>query len=136
MVTSRASCEPSASTSATALGSGFLLRSGLEDPVVAAQPPARVDDDLLADVLEACLPADGIRRTVGDPWEGVDVAPAPVLAGLRDEHVQRFRGDATSLVLVEDGPAGLAPKLAVRGIRPQADRAHRRALRQQLDSEV
>src|SRR5688500_3080386 len=68
-----------ASRSADVARSAGPVRLGVEDPVVAGQPPARVNDGLLAHMLEAGLPADRVRWRVRDPWKGVDVAPASVL---------------------------------------------------------
>src|SRR5439155_7251496 len=92
-------------------------------PVVDAQRPAAEVDVVLAGQLEAELPAQRVRRRVGDAWKGVDTLEPGLAPSALDEQLERPRRDAAPLERREDHPTDLMDRAAVPLGVPDPDRA-------------
>src|SRR5436190_22179896 len=82
-------------------------------PVVDAQRPAAEVDVVLAGQHEAELPAQRVRRRVGDAWKGVDTLEPGLAPSALDEELERPRRDAAPLERREDHPTDLMDRAAV-----------------------
>src|SRR5690606_14967665 len=89
------------------------VRLQVHPPVVGDDRVAlRVLEGDLAEQAEPRLAAHRVRRRVGGLGEGVQVAVAAGGAGGSDHRAGGPRGQAPSLELGQDGPAGLPDRLA------------------------
>src|SRR5260370_20858302 len=96
-----------------------------DTPVVAPHPVAlRILKRDLGAKLEACLPADGVRRSVLDRGKGVDEAAPLQSPGELDCLYHRGRRDPPTLELRQNAPAHLVDVLALPFALPEVHPSH------------